>query len=69
MSVSYYVNHELQVQRCYECGRYWAREGTSACGCPYCTEVARRETIAREMKLERRIYALKGVITKLRGRR
>jgi hypothetical protein len=61
----------LTVRRCWDCGNFWgaeARAGT-AVSCPVCAERRQTERMSRQLKAERKVIALRGVITRLRKRR
>lgn len=61
---------ELRIDRCWNCGRWWGRErtGPGSAPCPYCTDEIRGRLMERANKLERRVNALKGALTKARKR-
>lgn len=57
---------ELKTRRCMSCHRWWAAENDfDNCGCPFCSQETIREHYAAEQKMERKLSALRGVITKL----
>ena len=60
----------LDVKRCWNCNRFHASEaghGTNTCA--RCKNEALNEEQARSEKLQRRINSLRGVITRLGGKR
>jgi hypothetical protein len=60
------VTHALEVKRCYQCGRYWAREETAPGqgGCPGCLEETRRRHIEEIELLKRRLVSQRGATTR-----
>lgn len=58
--------HKLAVQRCYSCGRYWAREESAPgpSGCPGCTEEARRKLNEELEVMGRRLVSQRGATTR-----
>jgi len=59
----------LVVQRCYECGRYWAHENSVSGTCPKCAQ-DRINKFVRELEGHNRVVAsLRGAITKAKMRK
>jgi Zn finger protein HypA/HybF involved in hydrogenase expression len=61
---------EMETQRCYDCGRYWALEKGRRGQCPVCGH-KRSDALSEEtLRLGRVINALRAAITRAkRGRR
>lgn len=60
----------LRVEQCWSCRKFWAYEKAEASpGCPYCTKIYWRNAQDHGAKLQLRISALRGVITRLGGKR
>lgn len=61
---------QLEINRCWGCGRYWAVETFAAGGdCPCCAN-AKYERLWNEFeKLQRTVNSLRGAVTKAKGRR
>jgi len=62
----------LTLSRCWDCGRYWAREhafchneGT----CPFCAKAAIERAVESETKALRSVASLRGALTKAKGKR
>jgi uncharacterized Zn finger protein (UPF0148 family) len=61
------VNVEMKYHVCYSCaGTYAYPSNYGRVFCPFCMDRRYTETIDEKWMLERRIIALKGVITKLK---
>lgn len=58
------VRVHLTVNRCCECGRWWANERGRGTGCPHCMNEALAELYANLEKQGRTITGLKGALTK-----
>lgn len=65
------ATHELEVHRCWTCGNYWACEerGGGEARCPSCAGERILEIGNELAARDRTIAALKGALTKARGRR
>jgi Zn finger protein HypA/HybF involved in hydrogenase expression len=62
------VKVELEVNRCYECGRWWALEKGMRGQCPRCARAAVELAEEREMKAARGMATLRGALTKAKRR-
>ena len=62
---------ELKLERCYECGRYWAHETASPgpVGCPLCTLKRKSKLYDECLALQRRLVSQRGATTKARRKR
>lgn len=62
---------QLNVRRCWRCNRFHANESGAGTQntCVYCKSELLDEERARSEKLQRRINSLRGVITRLGGKR
>jgi len=59
-------NIELHVNRCFDCGRFYAVEVARNSTCPYCAREEVRQANARADTAERSAAASRGVIKRLR---
>jgi hypothetical protein len=58
----------LDTLRCFDCGRWWAKETARSGTCPYCAVARGDERYAELTAAHRTIAALKGALTKARRR-
>lgn len=68
-SFTHKVDVELEVERCYHCGRFWAHE---RCGhnstCPFCAKADVERARADAERAQRAASSLKGAYSKLKRR-
>jgi len=65
MNINYTI--ELEDFRCNKCGLFWASEkGKGSATCPFCAEGRRHQYYKEINAFERRVSALRGVITRLK---
>jgi hypothetical protein len=66
------INHSVTVQlditRCYDCGRFWAIEQGYRGDCPHCAKNKRSERFEALEHAERSIASLRGALTKAKKR-
>jgi len=58
------VDITLAVQRCYECGRYWAHENAVSGTCPTCAQDRIDRLVEEANKHDRAVASLRGALTK-----
>lgn len=63
------LDHEITIERCGFCGHYYGTEQGGDSSCPTCAGEAlrRRDVLVRNLRNAN--AALRGVITKLKGRK
>lgn len=62
MSITVDRRIELEELRCWECGRFWAREPHIDYICPFCAQRRVNESTARVAELLRSNSALRGAL-------
>lgn len=55
---------ELEINRCSDCGRYWALEQNVNGNCPRCARIKSDDRWNKIYALEKRVSALKGALTR-----
>lgn len=55
----------LEEHRCYDCGRFWLTEHGFRGRCPTCADRQIERADKERMGLERRVNALRGVVSRL----
>lgn len=69
-SFEHRVDITLVVERCYDCGRYWAHENTvSNTWCPKCAGDKIARFLDQANKHDRALASLRGALTKAKKRR
>lgn len=66
--MNFTVDIELETKRCPTCGRWYAYEKYRSSDCPMCTVLLLRERDQAIVNRDRTIAALKGALTKARGK-
>jgi predicted RNA-binding Zn-ribbon protein involved in translation (DUF1610 family) len=59
---------ELEINRCYDCGRWWALEKNVRGQCPRCARADIERAEEREVKAQRGMATLRGALTKAKKR-
>jgi predicted RNA-binding Zn-ribbon protein involved in translation (DUF1610 family) len=62
------VDITLAVQRCYNCGRYWAHENAVSGTCPTCAQDKIERLVNDVTRHERAAASLRGALTKAKRR-
>ena len=59
----------LDIHRCYDCGRFWALEQGWPGDCPNCARRSQNEKLEESDAKDRTIAALRGALTKAKKTR
>lgn len=59
----------LRVERCYDCGRYYAVEPARASRCPYCAAADVNRALEALATAERSAAATRGALSRLKAKK
>lgn len=59
----------LEINRCYDCGRYWALENAVSGTCPKCAQDKIMRLLDDVARHERAVASVRGALTKAKKRR
>ena len=62
MKIRYNPDIDLEVKRCFDCGRYYAIEEQRGTTCPVCAHETLRKNYVEMSRLERSNRALRGAL-------